>query len=95
MSLQNEPEENNTNAIDVEKAQKDIETAERTRIIWEILLQQIGLTYENTFREVGARLSEINKKGTEGANDIAKLMQFTQKQTRRKPNKNGGVSVSN
>lgn len=95
MSLQNEPKENNTYPFDVEQAQKDIENAERTRVIWELLLQQIGLTYENTFREVGTRLSEIHKKGNEGADGIAKLMQFTQKQTRRKPNKNGGVSVSN
>lgn len=75
----------------LEQAQKAIQTGERTRILFEMLLSEIGLTFENTNVEIWNRLQETQKDYEDAVKTMAMIINDTRKNTPEKE----GVSVSN
>jgi len=63
----------------LDTAQEAIKTGERTRIIYEVLMETIGMTYENTFKEVMERLKATQDAYNEGVTFISTLMKTAPK----------------
>lgn len=58
-------------------AQEAVKKGERTRILLEILLSEIGMDFENTGDEVFAKLQQVHEEYQEAIKNLAVLMKNT------------------
>jgi len=75
----------------LEKAQEAIRLGERTRILFEIIMSELGMNYENTQKEVWIKLAEVQRDYEEAVNTVRSIVHENGKKTHQKE----GVSVSN
>lgn len=76
----------------LEKAQKAIQKGERCRILYELLLEQLEMTYKDNGQEVFKKLYEVENQYQEAVKDMGIIIK---EQYRNNPKEEGGVSVSN
>jgi len=78
-TLKNDAFEEAVTQDQLDEAQDAIKMGERTRIIYELLLEQIECTYENTFNEVITKLKSTQDAYNEGVKYIETLIKTTPK----------------
>lgn len=77
-------------------AEKAIKTGEKTELIMEMLVEQLGLSLESTFNQIWTRLMEVHKEHNEAMKLMSELIHINAKNKQTKtPIKTRGVSVSN
>lgn len=76
-------------------AEKTIKKGEKCRILFEILLDELGMTFNNTHTEVWNRLKNVNDEYEESIKLLSELVHINGKKQTKTPTKSRGVSVSN
>lgn len=71
----------NNNVMDqeFEQAQECIRIGERSRILFEMLLDQLGMTYENHRDEVWAKLSDTQERYNEAVRMLSEIVKARHK----------------
>jgi len=61
------------------KAQEAVKKGERVRLLWELLMESVGTTYENTFQETGIKMRDIQEEYNKGIAFIESILKNTPK----------------
>lgn len=78
----------------MEDYKNDIVTGERVKILFEIIMEELGMTYDNTMSDVMKEMAESVKKYYDSTEALGKLMHEKQKR-QLEDSTEEDVSVSN
>lgn len=83
--------------LTLERLQQMVNKGERARIVWELLMDVVGCTYEDKTNVVITRLGEIQRDHMIAVGEMGKLigMNHTVKKRAKKARVDGDVSTSN
>lgn len=63
----------------LESAQKAIDKGEKTKLLYELFMEQLGCTYKNTFQEVVIKMKEAQDAYNEGVKYIENVIKTAPK----------------
>lgn len=66
-------------ADELTKAQEAIKLGERTKLLWELLMETVGTSYESTFQQTAIRMREVQEAYNKGIEFIDTIIKNTPK----------------